>query len=650
MSYAATLDAIDREVYYGPIAPPVHPRDLGTFARACRNPPGGPFPGAFYDYSIHPGQRAVVQALSTKKYTHYVVVACTQDGKSWICIQVPLMYFTCELKEPVVYAIPDMRVAEDSWIEKIQPGLEHTAELAQHLPQRGAGSAGGTKVTTVMLHNAAPIFFLGKGGKNKSAASSRTARVVLMDEFGKIQPEMATKYDRRADSFDTRAIRIKAGTVESTQGDLLLAAYRKGTQHVLHYPCHLCGEYTRMRWESVTYDRTSDRKARVSARIACERCEGIWTDAERKQNLLRGVDLPDTQTIDRNGVIHGDEPESETYSLRWGALDSPLKSLGTLAVQHRGAVWEDEDGNSHPLREFYHDQLAEPFPEVDTAENVESMALAQRSTLSTYGMGEVDDRAVFLIAIIDQQLRRYFWEIMAFDDQGRSWVVDYGQHGICSEGETPDKMQRMGHLRQLISKLQSGRAKPSTGEVLHPLRTAIDLGNWGADTVEALHDDPAVLFVRGTGDYQVQRMSRSGKGVDGQRLDGWYDMRLIERDTIPHSILWIESDTVKHQVFRSIQRPAGETGALHVPLGLAAEDDFPRHLTAEQWTKNKAGKYAWIKRPGRRNDWFDTTYYGLAVARYLRDHFAWLIRPDPGQDTTIDRDDDADTDIDLSWT
>jgi phage terminase large subunit GpA-like protein len=645
---SATLDAIDREVYYAPLAPPVAPRDLLTFAKDCKNPPGGPFPGEYYDPDIHPGQREVVRVLSGGKFTYFVFVACVQDGKSWICIQVPMMFYTCELKEPVLYAIPDMRTAEDAWLEKIRPGLEFTESLAYHLPQRGSGSAGGSKITTVQLHDAAPIFFVGKGGKNKSAAASRTTRIVFQDEFGKIQRELAIKYDRRANSFDTRAVRVKAGTVESAKGDNLWNAYTKGTQHNLWYRCHLCGDRTRMQWANVTYDHTTDRKARESVRIACERCEETWTDEDRKRNLLTGVAVAACQSIDRDGAIQGQPSESEIYSLRWSALDSPLKSLGTLAVQHRQAVVEDEDGNSHPLREFWHDELAEPFPEIDTAENVESVTMVQRSSLSTYGLGEVDDRAVFLLALVDQQLRRYFWEVMAFDDEGRSWIVDHGQHAICAEGEMPDQALRMQHLKALLERLRMGRAKPSTGEVLRPLRLGVDVGNWIADTVKALHDDTDVVFIRGTSDWQAQRMGRSGKSVEGQRLEGWYDCRDVMTGDVAHQILWIESDTVKHEVFRALQRDVGATGAMHLPKGLAPEDELVRHLTAEQWQQGKTGKWGWAKRAGRRNDWFDDTYYGLGLARWIRDHLTHLVRPDRGGTEPLNDRDDAGG-LDLSW-
>lgn len=645
----ATLDAIDREVYYGPMEPPAAPRDLATFANACKNPPGSPFPNQFYQFEIHPAQREVVRIFSKGSYTYYVFVACAQDGKSWICIQVPMMYYTIERKEPVLYAIPDMRTAEDAWLEKIRPGMESTDDLAAHLPQRGSGSAGGSKITTVQLYDAAPIFFVGKGGKNKSAAASRTTRIVFQDEFGKIQPELAIKYDKRANAFDTRAVRIKAGTVEKASGDNLWSAFTKGTQHVLWYRCHLCGDRTRMLWDNVTYDHTSDRKARESVRIACEKCNDTWSEEERKTNLLTGIAVAGCQTIDRDGVIQGPPSESEIYSMRWSALDSPLKSLGTLAVLHRQAVVEDEDGNSHPLREFWHDELAEPFPQIDTAENVESVTLVQRSTLSTYTLGEVDDRAVFLLAIVDQQLRRYFWEVMAFDDEGRSWIVDHGQHAICAEGEMPDQALRMQHLKQLLDRLRLGRAKPSTGEVLRPLRLGVDVGNWIADTTKALHDQTDVVFIRGTGDWQAQRMGRSGKSLEGQRLEGWYDNRKVMTGDVEHDILWIESDTVKHEVFRALQRDVGATGAMHVPNGLSPEDDLVRHLTSEKWQQGKNGKWGWFKLAGRRNDKLDDTYYGLGLARWVRDHLTHLVRPDRGGiDMPVDRDDDAGG-IDLSW-
>jgi hypothetical protein len=629
------LDEIEREAFSATIAPPENPRDLLTFALSSNVPPTRETdpPQPFQPHAV---QRAVLEQLSDPRWRRFVIVACTQDGKTWLLILL-LCWLACENKEAVIWGGPDMRIAQDVWIQKIRPAIERSG-LGAFLPVTGDGSGGGANVETIQFNGGGLVILLGAGGKNRSGQAGRTARWVIVDEFGKVKRDLSTKFDRRADAFDVDGRLVKAGTVEQGDADPLLEAYADSSRAQMHWRCPHCRAYGPFEWEQVQADFSAELKAEASCRLACARCGALLTEAERQEALKDGILLHDGETVDARGVVAGDPPPTRTCGIRWGALDSPRRTLTKLAGDYAMALHAFERGNHVPLEEFFHDQLARSRPRsADESEDPEISSLIARSAAGTYdvvpieGPGEqycvteLPPGVGFCTYAVDQSKRRLWWMLRGHDADGRRWHLGWGRVPICGDLEEPTIAQRLQGLDQLARFAARGLRR--TGGPLLPALAGIDCAYEHADTLAWVREHPGWLAIHGTGDEQHSGMVRNtGKAL--ATSPGWYQLRehpdahrrLVE-------VLWIDSDAVKTETARSLRRALDTTGTAHLPRGLAAADHLVQHLASEQRILKPGGRVTWVKR-GRYNDWWDTTYVSDALARYCLDRFPERCNPD----------------------
>jgi phage terminase large subunit GpA-like protein len=661
--YLEQTITVEADEYEGAVARPPNPRDLVNYARSLRIPAGpqGPReggPGDPYSPESHPAQHCLLQELARGHWHRMVVVACTQDGKSWV-IQIFCFWITTELREPLVYGLPDMRFAADVWREKIQPGMEHSG-LRDFLPRVGPGSGGGSNVTTIVLNGGGLWMFLGAGGKNKAGAAGRTARAVVVDEFGKIKPTLATKFDRRADAYGEDGYLLKAGTVESDRDDQLLEQYFLSTRSRLWYRCHHCQGFTPLDWEQVTYDKASDSSARASARVACRACGAQWTDVERKANLIDWRLVHHGQHADPDGIVRGAAPDTTTLGLLWCALDSPRRSLEKLCADHRSAEILYDRGNAQPLIDFWHDELARAFPRRDEeSENVTTSHLAGRSAGSGYHAQRLSaDTAQWQVAVIppdiewttaavDQSKRRLWYVIRGHHRDGRTWILGWGRIPVCGDLEEPTPQQRIAALDRLNVYLMRGIPHATAGIITTAIN-GVDIGYARDLTLEWIGQHPGWLAVRGTGDEQMEGMSASSGKVQAERR-GWYLLREYGRQTGAWcEVLWIDSDSVKLELTRAMRREIGSPGSAMLPTGLAADDRLLQHLTSEEWLPNASGTFEW-KQVGRFNDWFDCAYYTQALHWYVLDRLPDRIVTPGTPDQTPSQSDDNAGESPIAW-
>jgi phage terminase large subunit GpA-like protein len=654
------LARIEAEEFDAIVRPAENPRDLISFARSLYLPPDKVGkPAEIYNPDSHPVQMAVLRLLAASEFRRYTIVACTQDGKSWL-IQILIFWLATELKETVIVGGPDMRIAQDTWRQKTRPAMIASG-LGDYLPSSGPGSAGGSDVDTIQLTGGGLVILLGAGGKNASGQAGRTSRAVFVDEYGKIKPLLAHKFDRRADSYGEDGRLYKSGTIEADSGDPLQESYEDSSKGTFVFRCHLCGEYTPLEWQQVSADYTTEKSAESSVRIACSRCGHEWTDADRRANLAGVRYVHDGQTVGADGSMTGPEPETYHCGIRWHALHSPRRSLGMLAVLYRDAMRRFERGNAQALIDFYHDQLATRAPIDDGSEAIENNHLVARSAASTYlvvrltdGAGNevhgylvprIPDGVTFTTAAIDQSLRRLWWTLRGHDAEGRTWTLGYGRIPICGDMETPTKEQRWAALNRLRELL--GKGQPWADGTLSPCIVGVDVGEFSTETFEWLKNAPDWMAIRGTGDRQAQDMQASDGRVQISQ-PGWYVLRTYDKSADgTREVLWIDSDRVKTELSRSLRREPGAMGAAHLPMGLLPEDELIWQLCGERWEKTPGGRWTWVKH-AKRVDLWDTHYYTQCLGKYMLD-----CHPDRTQREVIPSDRTSDEPegggADLSW-
>lgn len=599
------------------VEPPRPARDPLTFVRTLTVPTGEVgLKGLPYDPGLHPGQIIFWRTFATRKYQNYVIMADTQSGKSWT-VQCVLFWVTCELKWDALYGLPDMRFCSDVWKKKLEPGIKGSG-LSHHLPRSGSGSGGGTDVDTVYLHDAGSINFHGANAKNKAGGNDgRTIPLIINDELDSMPEEIANKNDRRADSFVRSAIRLKASTVKNDDHSNIVAAYENSTKTRYAPRCTKCRCWSLWEWEQFSYDKASDKTAEASARIACSICGHKMDESERQLALKDCKTVHFGQHIDGHGAVIGPEPESDTFGLCWWSAENPFKTLGQIAKWNRSAQIKADTGRSQDLIDFFHDQLHRPFPKAEGGEDMDAVRLAGRSQASTYPRDSIPPRAIFITAAVDQQKRSMVWGVKAHDMEGRTWRVGWYVETICGDREEPTPEQATAALDRVAAKILAGWPVQDSGRRMVPVITGIDVADWPARTRAWLDNRAGWMALHGSGAELAKKMHR-GDGKDKRAEPGWYDVRTQEAHGGIWDLMWLDSDSIKHEVARSFALPLEASGSSMLPTGLGVEDKVIRELTAEEWKKNpETGKMAWMK-IHRYNEAWDIDYYTQALGVYWR--------------------------------
>lgn len=637
------LSELIGEEFAGPMAPPAVPRDLIAYASKLRNPAGEL---AGQAYRPTPAQRLFLQAFAGGMFRNFALMCDTQSGKSWL-LQIIIFHSTCEHKRDVIYGLQDMRAASDVWHKKVRAALVGSG-LTHFLPQSGSGAGGGTEIDTVHLHNAGSILFSGAGGKNKGGGNDgRTVPIIINDELDTLPMTIVNKNERRADSYFRSARRLRASTIKSSAGSNIEATYNDSTQCRPWWRCVCCEQFTALDYDAgdrqqFSYDGTDDFTARESARVACRRC-GVALTEEQRQQMINGEvrEVGPEQTVDDTGTVIGPALRSERYGLRWTCFDNPFKGLGDLAVLHLSAVRQERVGRSQELIDFWQDQLVRPYPVTQSEDELDAVSLAQRSAAGTFSRGEAPAPALFTTAMVDQQKRLLLWLVKAHDAEGRTWRCQWGHQDICGPRDEPTAQQRMDALEKVKATLLAGLPRQDGGAIVTPVLIGVDVAEWPDLTAPWLRRQGRKwMAIHGSGADMVRRM-RASEGKMLQHLPGWYDLRTQQAHGGEWQILWLDSDSVKHEVARAFARPVDGEGAAMLPRGLSANSALIEHLTAERWMKSTDGKgFAWVK-IGRYNDWWDGDYVTEALGVYwLTEHPGW--HPSDAEDVPQARHDDDD--------
>ena len=584
------------------IAPPSAPRGLVEYSRTIRLP-DGPMAGSLYDPRSHPAQYEFLKAYESGNFQNFCVVGPTQDGKSWCVIIIPLCWELFELEYPVVIGLPDENLASATWAGKIRPAIRK-AGLGHLLPTEGLGSKGGSRVTMMVMANGVPMIFIGGGGKSESPQAGRTAPVTKVDEVDSFRdrPHLLPLIDRRADAYQQRARRTRTTTIKSDRHSLILKQLADSTDSRT-FVYHGCDHWFHMTHETLHYDPESDRTARQSAVLACPRCGQIFADEERLK-MLRDYRLVHRgQSVNAHGEVIGEEPDSETFGLLWNAFDSPLRSLGELAVLHRRAAKvRDETGWHHDMRQVYRDQFVVPYLDAEDSLDLSEDRMRVKADTSQYRRGSVPGWCKIITLTVDVQLRRHYWLICGHDDRGRTAIIDWGTDRLCEMDEMPDESMRHKSLDKLHDRLV---------KKYRVNRAGIDVGFYSSEIRSWVRrHKPLWISLRGAGTELVHRMKTARTGKMVKRVEGFIEIR-DDMEQVDRRTAWVDADSVLDGIALAWAREADADASILLPVDV---DDFlVRHLAGMRPSEKDSGP-RWIEK-SKRHDLLDCLVYGRSIAK-----------------------------------
>lgn len=600
-------------------------RSMREFAEQEIVIPSGPFAGTRFRCSRQPYTGLWFDQVDSGRWSRFVGTGPTQSGKTVACFVTPMVYHLFEVGETVICGLPDLDMASDKWRVDILPIIERS-RYKKMLPAKGAGSRGGT-VQSIQFRNGATLKFMTGGGGDKSRAAF-TSRVVVitetdgMDEPGRSSREAdkVSQLVARTRAFGSRA-RIYMECTVSTEGGRTWREYMNGTRSRIAVPCPECKAWVSPEREHLTgwRESASQSEAKRSSRFVCPDCGEPWSDEQRIEANKHCRLVHDGQSIDSEGNVMGDVPETDTLGFRWSAVNNLFLTPGELGGDEwRASRSADEENAEREMRQFVWCLPVVPtkFQDVE----IETHELAKRTV--DWPRGIVPQDMEFFSAGIDLGKYLNHWVLVAWSPGPIGHIVDYGRIEVASQ-DLGVEQAAMVALRQFRDLMMGGfpLGKPD-GELRYPQSAWVDSG-YLTSVVYAFCRESGKRFMPAIGRGAAQqtrqwynRPTQTGSIV--QHIGEGFHINLIPAEQL--LLCEVDSDHWKTWVHQRLSTQVGNPGALTLFQASPQEHlALAKHLTAEVKTEEfVAGKGVVTKweRRRRQNHWLDALYNACAAGHY----------------------------------
>lgn len=402
----------------------------------------------------------------------------------------------------------------------------------------------------------------------------------------------------------------------------ILSLYNRGDRRRFYWQCPNCSEWFEPSMANMVgyRDDTDYVKASEKARLQCPHCQTLIEPDKKRALNIGGKWLKEGQTIDKDGVIHGEGRNSRIASF-W--LEGPAAAYQTWAqLTYKLLTAEHEfekTGSEETLKAVTNTDWGLPYLPRSALEQRRSDELMERRE-------ETEKRTVpygcrFLLAAVDVQggrNRRFVVQIVGYGENSERWLID--RYNIKSsmrsnsDGESlpidPSAYPEDWDL--LISDVlnKQYRIEGLEGGFMPILAMAVDSG--GEDGVT----DNAYKFWR--------RCKRDGlsKRVYLVKGDSTKRQKLITR-TYPDNtsrsdrhakargdvpLYLLQTDQLKDRISNALSRETVGANYIHFPAWIG--EWFFDELTYEE--RGQDGKW---RKPGKgNNEAFDLFCYAHAIA------------------------------------
>lgn len=611
--------------------------------------PDGPRQGKPYRWREDPVHAAVMKELDAG-WDSLVLPGAVQTGKSLVSILVPLLRQVIHHRRAVVYAQPSQQKLHEAWAGKVSPAIQG-AGLGGWLPVEGQGARGGQTPRFVIFRDpqtrarAGMLYLIHGGGKNEGAQASVSAGTILVDEVDSFQSaHRVSLIGKRADSFGAKAVRIYTSTVKAdgepgaSDGSIVLGMYQDSTRSRLWFACPHCGAWQKLEWEQVSYDHEDEGTAADSVRYSCIGCAVAWTESDRQAALQNSRVCASSQTINSSGEIVGTAPRTRRFGLIWTALDSSLRDLNTLAIEHWRASRAIERGDHGLMRSFIRDQLCRPYVGDRNLDDDGHTVVPTRNRLaalslnSSYGMAldqtEKDGDSIHWANIPqwvehitvaadvqrggDRAPGRIYFLAMGRGN-GRGAIVGWGSIIACPMGRQPTESELHVALSRLDGILRDWA--PSATIV----RRGVDVGDRQDEIRTWLRSHPTWWATKGTGALKADVGDHAG-WMYKRSQDGGWRLYLIETE---NALRIVHGELIA----------AKEVGSLALPQGLKRNSALVTHLCATvemepgKWSKSPRDRTEKYKGGPHHPEWQERDDYGQCAAYARALAYDWENKP-----------------------
>jgi phage terminase large subunit GpA-like protein len=552
--------------------PPRH-RTMEEFAEQEFIIPKGEFRGQRLRFSRAPHQRLFFHEVDSGKYSRFAVVGCVQSGKTLMAFVIPILYHIFELKETTICGIPQMDMGGDKWRAELLPSIKAASQFSRYLPTVGRGSrAGVSNLESIQFTNGAELKFMsGQGGDEKR--SGYTSRVLAITEVDKMDESRESSRETdpisqmcsRLDSYTARKRRIYLECTVSIEQGRIWQEYQQGTASRLVCPCPHCGEYVTPEREQLRGWQICESKVEAQQKsfFCCPACGQTISEDDRRQMNLAAKLVHRGQSIDKDSVITGEPPLTDTLGFRWNAFNNLFWTPGDIGAEEwMAARAENLDESEKKMRQFY---WCLPFiPPVIDLTPLDVHVLKKRTTAEKVGILPADTCCLTIGCDIGKWVNWWLAIATRPGPEGigfRHQIVQYGSFEVDSKSHHPRDailLSLRGFRDEIVA---TGWPLADGGVFRQPEQVWID-PRYYPDAVYAFCNESGDRFRAaegcGTGQHHKRKYNEPTKtgAIVRKKGDGWHIVYRPE-----HRIFVVEADA---DAWKS---------RLHEALGVPLRDD-----------------------------------------------------------------------------
>lgn len=371
--------------------------------------------------------------------------------------------------------------------------------------------------------------------------------------------------------------------------------WQEGTRHHWTWQCPHCKTWFVPRFSLMKWPKNATpAQGRREAYLQCPSPNGCVIEEHHKAQMnARGVHVAPGQSIDIDGVVTGDPPDSSTLSFWISGLASPFVSFGQRVENYLTALRSNE---SAKIQTAMNSQFGEVY--VDGTGDVPAWESIYENRLG-YLSGTVPDAVRYLTFGCDVQKNRLVWVARGWGYRATSWLVANGElMGNTAEPEVWSDLSELlaTPIDETLIKLafiDSG-FRPGKKEGVPVNRV-----------YEFCRKHRRFAFAtKGSSHVMLRPLVKSNIEVTQQGKASAYGLELIRLDT----------DHWKSFVHERLRWPQDAPGGWHLHNDVT--EDYCRQLVAEARVMTPSGKPQWVQR-SRENHYLDAEAMAAAAGYML---------------------------------
>ncbi|MFC4158276.1 phage terminase large subunit family protein [Chitinimonas lacunae] len=532
-----------------------------------------------YSTDRAPYQKGILDAFN-EEVEEIVVKSSAQVGKTLV-IKAVIGYYMHLDPAPMLSGQPTVEMSETFSKDRLAPMLRDTPVLRGLVRDPKSRDSGNT-----ILHKTFPGGHLTMIGSNAPAGlASRPIRIVVGDEIDRWARSAGTEGDstrlvrKRTVTFRDRK-RLGWFSTPTIKGYSRIDEFWQASDQRRYYvPCPHCQHMHVLLWgnRSILNDDPD------TMHMACPKCGGLISDADKPQMLARGE-------------WRKENPKSRIAGFWLNELYSPWRKFREVAADYYAAL-----GDPTAMQVWTNTSMGEVWD--GGGEQVSSESLAKHR--ENYDGDCLPADVLCITAGVDTHPDRLELEGVGWGVGETSWGIE----PIVFRGKTAEEAV----WKELDEFLLKARYQTEDGRSLRILATCIDSG--GSSTQQVY-------------EFCTPRAARNIwaiKGIEGPR-PVWPRKLSKSKKYVGHVVRMIGVDTAKSTVYARWEIEEGRPGYCH--FSSAYDEEWFKQATSETLvTKvDERGRETrtWNKPKGVRNEGLDCRAYayaaleGLKIERRLR--------------------------------